>query len=102
MRQLVLENMRKFRGHRAKTTDGNPQLSVVHGTGPARRMRDIEECLLRIQRHENIVVGRSAEVPDQIVVVRFECCNNLPSKCFRRLLALVMKSEMLTLALRKL
>src|SRR5215471_10547462 len=93
--------MCKFRAHRTQTTNGNPQLSIVHRTGPARRVRDIEKGLFGIQRYKNIVVRRSSEVSDQIVVVRFERAKYLPAKRLGCLLALVVKREMLTLALRK-
>src|SRR5215469_7773447 len=101
MGEFMLENMCQVRGHRTEATDGNPQFSVIHGAGPARRMRDIEEGLLRIQGHENIVAGRGSEVPDQVIVIRFESRKNLPAKHFGCLFALVVESEMLTFALRE-
>src|SRR5579864_4389840 len=101
MSEFMLENMCEFRGHRTEATDRNPQLPIIHSTRPARRVRDVEESLLGIQCHENVVAGRSAEVPDQIVVVRFECGKNLSAKGFGCLFAFVVKGEMLTLALRE-
>src|SRR5579871_1402511 len=102
MGEFMLENVCQFGGHRTEATDGNPQLPIIHRAGPARRVRDIEESLLGIKRYENIVARRSAEIPDKVVIVRFEGCNDLSAQGFGCLFALVVKGEMLTLALRKL
>ena len=44
-------------------------------------MRDIEERLLGVERYENIVTRRVAEIANQVVVVGFERGQDLSAQC---------------------
>jgi hypothetical protein len=41
---------------------------------------DVEESLLGVERDQNIVAGRIAEIANQVVVVRFERLQDLSAK----------------------
>ena len=65
-------------------------------------MSNVEKCLLGIERHQDIVPGRIAEITNQVVIVGFERLKNLRAQCLRGLMAFVMQGEMHALTLREL
>src|SRR6202007_643075 len=63
MRQLVLENTRKFVGHRREAFARHADAAIVEGARPAWSARDVHECLIRVENHadgfrRDIVEGR--------------------------------------------
>ena len=90
----MLQNAGKFRSQRVQAADRNAQLAVIDRSGPGGGVGDVEESLLGVERDQNIVAGRIAEIANQVVVVRFERLQDLSAKGFGRLFAFIMQSEM--------
>jgi hypothetical protein len=57
--------------------------------------------LFRVQNDGNAGTGRDSQLPDQIIVFRFERCHQFAAKLFGRLLALVAQGEVAALFLRE-
>src|SRR5215467_3455415 len=72
VRKFMFQNMSEFRGHHAEATDRDAQLTVIHRSGPTRSMGHVEKGLLGIERYQDVVAGRRAEIANEIVVIGFQ------------------------------
>ena len=97
--QFMLQNPRQLGRHGIEAADGNAEFAVVEGSRPGGGARNVKESLLGVERYQNVVARRRAQITSQIVVVRFERGQDLSAECFRGLLALVVQDEMAAFAL---
>src|ERR1700741_3719652 len=65
-------------------------------------MSNVEKGLFGVERDQDVVARRIAEITHQVVVVRFERLKDLGTQRLRGLMTFVVQSEMDTLALGKL
>ena len=98
----MLQNTCQLRGQGIQAVDRNTQFAVVDRSSPCRGASDVEEGLLGVEGYENIVAGWAAEVADEIVKVRLQSGDDLPTEGFRSLLALIVQNEVTALPLGEL
>ena len=80
---------------------GIRSLPSLRAPTQAGRVRHIKESRLRIERHLDVVARRSAEIANEVVIVRFESGQDLRPQGFA-LLALIVQHEMAAFVLHKL
>src|ERR1700722_10916815 len=97
----MFQNVSQLRRHGTQAADRNAEFAVVERSRPPGGMRYIEEGLLGVEGYNNVVAGRIAQIASQVVIVGFQCSQDLCTEEFRRLLAFIAQSEMTTFALRE-